>query len=299
LKILHIDTGREMRGGQWQALYLASGLTARGHRVRMLAPAGSPLLLAAQAQRLDAKPLHIPLLLTGAGDADLVHAHDARSHTLALMCRKPVVVSRRVAFPVRRTLASRLKYERASRYIAVSQYVRYVLVDGGVPAEKISVVYDGVPVGQAPIRSEHRITALALDSDDPGKGKKIIEEAAALADIPICFSRNLVRDLPDAAVFVYITDLEGFGSAVLLAMAAGTPVLASRVGGTPEAIEDGESGLLTSNEPPAVAAGLRRLLDDRKFAQLLAARARARVERCFPVERMVNETVGVYERVLC
>ena len=299
MNILHIDTGREMRGGQWQALYLAAGLAAQGYRARLLAPAGSPLLQAAQAQRLDAKPLHAPFLLAGAGDAELVHAHDARAHTLALLSRKPVVVSRRVAFPIRRTLASRLKYKHAAHYIAVSNFVKQVLAAGGVEPEKLSVVYDGVPVGQAPIRSEHRITALALDSDDPGKGKRIVEEAAALAGIPICFSKNLVRDLPDAAVFVYITDLEGFGSAVLLAMAAGTPVLASSVGGLPEVIEDGDCGLLTGNEPHAVAAGLRRLLDDRTFARALATRARARVERCFPVERMVRETIRVYERILC
>ena len=298
MNILHIDTGREMRGGQWQALYLARGLAAQGHRSRLLAPAGSPLLEAAHALRLDARPLHAPFLLAGAGDAHLVHAHDARAHTLALLSRKPVVVSRRVAFPLRRSVATRLKYRHAKHYIAVSNFVKRVLIDGGVEAERISVVYDGVPVDPSPLRSEHRITALALDSDDPGKGKKIIEEAAALAGIPVCFSKNLPRDLPDAALFVYITDLEGFGSAVLLAMAAATPVLASAVGGLPEIIQDGHTGLLTSNDPQAVAAGLRRLLDDRDFAQTLAARGRARVERCFPVERVVEETIRVYERIL-
>ena len=295
---LHIDTGQEMRGGQWQALYLAGKLAATGHRVRLLAPAGSPLLQAAQAQRLDARPLRWPRLLASAARVDLVHAHDARAHTLGLLSRKPVVVSRRVGFPIGRTLASRLKYRRAAHYIAVSRYVKEVLVGGGVPAEKISVVYDGVPAGSAPIRSENRITALALDSDDPGKGKRIIEEAAALAEIPVCFSKNLTRDLPDAAIFVYITDLEGFGSAVLLAMAAGTPVLASRVGGLPEVIEDGDTGVLTGNEPWAVAEGMLRLLNDRKFAQTLAAHARTRVEQRFSLDHMVSETMRVYERVL-
>jgi len=291
-----MDTGREMRGGQWQALYLMGGLAAAGHGVRLLAPAGSPLLKAAQARRLDARPLRAPFVM--APRFDLVHAHDARAHTLGLLIRKPVVVSRRVAFPIRRTLASRLKYRRAAHYIAVSHYVKDVLVAGGVEPEKISVIYDGVPAGETPIRSEHRITALAIDSDDPGKGKKVIEEAATLANVPVCFSKNLLRDLPDAAIFVYITDLEGLGSAVLLAMAAGTPVLASRVGGLPEAVEDGESGLLTSNEPRAVADGILRLLNDRKLAEALAGRARARVEQQFSLERMVNETVRVYERIL-
>ncbi len=48
-----------MRGGQWQALYLMRGLIAAGHRARLLAPAGSPLMNAAAAQQVDAQPVGI------------------------------------------------------------------------------------------------------------------------------------------------------------------------------------------------------------------------------------------------
>ena len=85
---LHIDTGREMRGGQWQALYLLLGLAERGHRVRLLAPAGSPLLQAALAQQLDARPLRVKDLAGAWSGADLIHAHDARAHTLAVLYGK-------------------------------------------------------------------------------------------------------------------------------------------------------------------------------------------------------------------
>jgi hypothetical protein len=297
LFILHIDSGTEMRGGQWQALYLIRGLIAAGHRARLLAPAGSPLYQAASAQQVDVQALRFGTLLRAAAGVDLVHAHDARAHTMSLLSRKPTVVSRRVAFPVRRGVASRLKYRRATHYIAVSQCVRRILIDAGVAPEKITVVYDGAPVDGWP-KTGDRSRVLALDSDDPGKGKKIVEEAAALADIPVHFSDNLTRDLPEAGVFVYITDLEGLGSAVLLAMAAGAPVLASRVGGLPEIVEDGVTGLLTSNEPQAIAKQIQRLLADRSLALRLASRARSRVEKEFSLDRMVNETLRVYERVL-
>jgi glycosyltransferase involved in cell wall biosynthesis len=236
-------------------------------------------------------------LLRAAASADLVHVHDARAHTMALLLQKPLVVSRRVAFPVGHSLASRWKYGRATHYIAVSQCVKRVLVDAGVNAQKISVVYDGVPVDSWP-RTGDRSKVLAVDLEDPRKGKKLIEEAAALADIPVHFSENLIRDLPEAAVFVYITDLEGLGSAVLLAMAAGAPVLASRVGGLREIVEDGVTGLLTSNEPQAIAKQIQRLLTDRPLALRLAARARSRVEKEFSLDRMVSETLRVYERIL-
>ena len=294
---LHIDTGQEMRGGQWQVLYLLRGLEARGHAGRLLAPRRSELLQAAQAQRLDARPLRWSSLARALHGADLIHAHDARAHTLGLPFGKPLIVSRRVAFPVRRGFPSRWKYRRASHFLAVSEFVKATLLEAGVEASRITVVHDGVPI-PPPAGQVHRERVLALDSDDPGKGKHILEKAAALADVPIAFSKNLGRDLPEAAVFVYISDSEGLGSAALLAMAHGVPVIASAVGGLPEIVEDGCTGLLTSNQPDEVARQIRRLLEDRPLALRLAARARARVEQDFSVNRMVTGTERVYERMV-
>src|SRR5260370_29939565 len=117
-----------------------------------------------------------------------------------------------------------------------------------------------------------------MDSADRGKGKKIVEQAAKLADVAVLFSSNVRRDLPLAALFVYITNLEGLGSAALLAMAAGAPVLASAAGGLPEVVEDGITGLLTSNDPVEVAKSMQRLLADRSLASRLAGCARKKVE---------------------
>lgn len=285
-----------MRGGQWQALHLMAGLAERGHKVRLLAPAGSPLLQAAADQKLDSRVLNVMAVIAARGAFDLIHAHDARAHTLAIMTGIPVVVSRRVAFPVQRTLLSRWKYRRASHYIAVSECVRRTLMEAGIDPIKITVVYDGVPVPPT-VSAGPRTRVVALDSDDPLKGKKIVERAAALAGIKVHFSKNLLEDFPQAALFVYITDLEGLGSAALVAMANGVPVLASRIGGLPEIIEDGVTGFLTSNEPEQIAHAIKRLLADPPFASSLAAHARARVEEGFSVRRMIEETVRVYQKV--
>jgi len=294
---LHLDTGREMRGGQWQALYLLRGLAEAGHRACLLAPSGSPLLRAAQSAGLDAHALTWPALARALRSPDLVHAHDARAHSFGLLGPKPLVAARRVAFAPKRGVASRWKYARASRYIAVSNFVRQTLISAGVDAARVSVVYDGVPLAAGVVGAE-RALVVALDSADPGKGRRIVSEAAALAKIPVHFSNDLARDLGRAALFVYISDSEGLGSAALLAMAAGAPVVASRVGGLPEVVEHGVSGLLTENDPRAVADAMARLLTDRSLAERLAACARERAAREFTVERMIAGTLEAYERTL-
>jgi hypothetical protein len=296
--ILHIDSGVEMRGGQWQALYLLRGLAAAGHQVRLIASAESPLMEKALRHGMDARPLGIAALGGATSGVDLIHAHDARAHTLALLGGRPVVVSRRVAFPVRRGLGSHWKYARAAHYIAVSRCVKQTLLDAGIAAERITVVYDGVPIEDPPSKSEGRSGVIALDSDDPGKCKKLLEQAAVIAKIAVRFTKNLPEDVRRAAVFVYITDLEGLGSAALLAMASGAAVLASRVGGLPEIVEDDVTGLLTVNDPQSIAKAMERLLGDPELASRLSAAARARVEKEFTIERMVTETVEVYERML-
>jgi Glycosyl transferases group 1/Glycosyltransferase Family 4 len=296
-KTLHIDTGREMRGGQWQVLYLLRGLAAQGHQATLLARPGSALLDRARTEDVDARPLHLRDLLRLAPSFDLVHAHDARSHTLASLLSTPLVVSRRVAFPLRRSILSRWKYSRPARYIAVSNYVKRILVEAGLPGDRIEVVNDGVPLPPDP-RYGNRTRVIAIDSGDPGKGKALILEAARRAKIGVLFSKNLADDLASAAIFVYISDLEGLGSAALLAMAAGVPVLASGVGGLPEIVEDGATGLLTENTPEQISDKMLVMTRDPAALERWGRNARGHIENGFTTEHMTRNTLQVYEKVL-
>ena len=86
-------------------------------------------------------------LAIGSRGHDLIHAHDARCHTLARSscADAPLVVSRRVAFPVQRRFA--LEVRTRARYLAVSEFVEEgARCEAASREEKISVVYDGVPV---------------------------------------------------------------------------------------------------------------------------------------------------------
>src|ERR1051325_9874745 len=143
MRVLHLDAGREMRGGQWQALRLIEGLAAAGVESTLLAREGAPLYVEARKGGWRVEPLSLMRGIRHARRHDLLHDHDARTHTMGAIVRgAPLIVSRRVAFPV----GSRWKYGRARRYIAVSEFVKSVLLAGGVPESRISVVYDGVPV---------------------------------------------------------------------------------------------------------------------------------------------------------
>jgi hypothetical protein len=204
--------------------------------------------------------------------------------------RHKLVVSRRVAFPVR----SRFKYRRASHYLAVSEFVKRVLQAGGVPEEKISVVYDGVPL----LDPAYGTLLMAPASDDPQKGAALALEAAQLAGEPLKLSGDLESQLHEAAIFLYITHSEGLGSGALLAMSAGLPVIASNVGGLPEIIRHGENGLLVENRPPEIAAAIVRLHTSPADARQLGAAARRTVEERFTVDRMVRRTMEVYRQVL-
>ena len=299
MRVLHLDAGREMRGGQWQVLRLIEGLAAAGIESILLARPGTPLYQTARARGWRVESWGFSKALWLARRCDLVHAHDAHSHSLAIVGRAPLVVARRVAFPLR----SRWKYRRAARFIAVSEFVKSVLVAGGVPEGKIAVVHDGVPLlelanGGLP-EPVPRVKPLApANAADPRKGATLALEAARLACVPLEFSDDLERDLRQASLFVYITYSEGLGSAALLAMSAGLPVVASETGGLREVIQHGANGLLVENSAGAIAAAIRELVERPDFARQLGREARRTVETRFTCDLMVRRTMEVYREVL-
>jgi glycosyltransferase involved in cell wall biosynthesis len=238
---------------------------------------------------------------------DLIHAHDARSHTLAALLSPgiPVVVSRRVAFPIKRGMPSRWKYSRAEVYIAVSAFVEEQLLQAGVPAAKVIVIPDGVTLDPSAKSSRQGVRekgepvkVVAPRVNDPLKGRPLLEKAATLAGAQVIFSENLAADLAAADVFVYLSESEGLGSAILLAMAQGVPVVASNVGGIPELVEHEATGLLVKNDVEDVASAIRRMARDGDLARRCAENAYRGVNERFADDIMVRRTEQVYRDVL-
>lgn len=293
MRILHLDAGSTLRGGQHQVLHLLKALHARGLSPQLLAPASSPLFEHARLLGFDVLPLSWRALRANSPNFDLVHCHDARSHSLAaLWSRVPVVVSRRVAFPVRKSYVSRWKYRQPALFLAVSEAVRRELIHAGVPAGIVEIVPDCTPVPNTTSSLDGPI--LAIDSSDPRKGAALLRRTG----LDIHFSSNLAADLLHARLFLYITDSEGLGSAVLLAMAHGVPVVASNVGGLPEFVVHEQTGLLVPNDPAAIAAAAARLLSDPALAARISANARRLVLDRFTIDQVAEATLACYRRVL-
>ena len=289
-----------MRGGQHQVKLLLSGLRKKGHQLVLLARAAGALAEWAEQAGYTVHPARLREVWQHSRDVDLMHAHDARAHTLAaIAAERKFVVSRRVSFPLRQSFLSRLKYRRAARYLAVSKFVANQLQQAGIPENRIDVVYDATEseVSFAEWRQQGPAVAPAF-RNEPGKLSDLTGEACRLAGTELVLTTRLLEELPSASVFVYLTRSEGLGSAALLAMAAGVPAIASRVEGLAEVFEDGVSGLYVDNDARQVAAAIRRVKEETGLAERLRQAARVRVNERFSCDRMVEDTLQSYERTL-
>ncbi|HVB99761.1 MAG TPA: glycosyltransferase [Candidatus Dormibacteraeota bacterium] len=113
------------------------------------------------------------------------------------------------------------------------------------------------------------------------------------------FRGDVPRILSELDVFVLASTSEGLPLALLEAMAAGKPAVATRCGGPEEVIEDGVTGLLVApGDPAAIASAVTELLGNPEWATRLAKAGRAKVEAEFTIEKTVGQYEGLYERLL-
>jgi L-malate glycosyltransferase len=200
LTTLHVDLGRQWRGGQSQALLLMRGLQAAGHSAELLAVRESPLALRAAAAGVRVHPvaqfgarfravLHLRRLVGGAR-FDVVHCHDAHSLTSAWLAgvsaHTRLVASRRVAYPLGRALA---RYRGAARVAAVSRFVLDSVLASGLPDAQVEVVYDGVELPDLPPREKRDAILLGCVGHLlPEKGQELLVRAlpAVLERSPNC-----------------------------------------------------------------------------------------------------------------
>lgn len=121
---------------------------------------------------------------------------------------------------------------------------------------------------------------------------KTVEFLGAKEDI------SSVMDSLDILVSATVTQ-EAFGRVVIEAQASGVPVVATRVGGVVDIVEDGRTGLLCApHDPKDMAEKIMRLYSDKEFAESMAKAARSRVESDFSLEKMAGKTLALYEDAL-
>jgi L-malate glycosyltransferase len=99
-------------------------------------------------------------------------------------------------------------------------------------------------------------------------------------------------------LFVMSSVTEGLGTSLLDAMAAGKAIVATRAGGIPEVVADGETGILVPpRDHDAMAEAIVRLLKDETLRRQMGDAGRAHARSLFSAERMVQNTLNVYQRV--
>jgi glycosyltransferase involved in cell wall biosynthesis len=113
------------------------------------------------------------------------------------------------------------------------------------------------------------------------------------------FRGDLAGLLPCLDIVVHPALMEGLGVSLLQAAAAGVPIVASAVGGIPEAVHDGVNGrLVPPNDPGRLAAALDELLGDPSLRRRLGEAGRRLVRETFSIEAMVSGNLAVYQELL-
>jgi glycosyltransferase involved in cell wall biosynthesis len=150
---------------------------------------------------------------------------------------------------------------------------------------------------------EARAVFVGADVEQGGAYERTLRrraEDAGVADRVVFagYRQDAGRIIAAADVLALPSWTEGLPLVVLEAMALGRPVVATRVGGTPELVGDGETGVLV---PPrdvgALAEALQRLLGDEPLRRRLGEAGRKRVDERFSAERMAREVLEVYDEV--
>ena len=164
MRPLLVDLDTEWRGGQNQFLLMLKGFHARGHRAELLTVEGAALGNRARALGLPVHAVagparrwraarHIRGLL-GGRLFDVVHVNESHALTAAWLARAhrevPLVISRRVGYPLGKSLFARMRFSAATRIIANSRWVAEQAAASGANRKKLVVVYEGVEIPPLP-----------------------------------------------------------------------------------------------------------------------------------------------------
>lgn len=316
--------------GPWEqfASLLTEGLVSRGVEVTLFATADSitSAHLSACVPRgyaedpsLDPKvyeSLHISALFERAAEFDLIHnSFDFLPLTYSGLVETPVLTTIH-GFSSERIVAVYEKYNERGYYVAISEADRHERL------HYIATIHHGIDMAAFDVCSTPGSYLLFFGRIHPDKGTAAAIDVAERTGLPLTIA-GIIQDheyfercveprldgerirfigpvgpearadlLGGARALLHLIDFEEpFGYSVVEAMACGTPVIANARGSMPEIVRQDESGYLVHSLDEAVAAV-------QASADLDRLVVRAAVERRFGVERMVDEYLDVYRRVV-
>ncbi len=187
LKVLHISSAVSWRGGEQQLLYLHQALQNKNIEQIVVCPLNSKLyqyLLNSENANLigyKKSPLFSLFFalrikrICNQEKISLIHAHDSHAHSFAFLSsliygnKTPLIVHRRVAFPVSNSWLSKLKYNHKSIHliVCVSEVIKNLMSKNIRNSNVLKVVHDGIDLNRFPNKSKtHRLRSLLNISDD-------------------------------------------------------------------------------------------------------------------------------------
>src|SRR5467141_1640086 len=160
MRVLYVDLEREWRGGQSQALLTLVGMRERGHEGELLAARDSALanrvseagITVHQVPQFGLRAWSARAIrsLTARRRFVIVHLNEPHALTAAWLARTrtrlPLLLSRRIGFPLQKNAVSQARYRAVERFVANSKDVAQSLIDSGIAAERISIVNEGVEI---------------------------------------------------------------------------------------------------------------------------------------------------------
>jgi L-malate glycosyltransferase len=154
----------------------------------------------------------------------------------------------------------------------------------------------------AHIRARYPGCLLLLVGDGPCRSKLAALVRELDLDGTVYFTgflENIQSAYAAIDLFAFLAQGEALGTAMLLAMARGLPLVASALGGIPEVVEDGRNGLLVKDQnPDAVASAIEQLFANPAFAARLGSAARETILARFSQKIMIQQTLKLYENLV-
>jgi glycosyltransferase involved in cell wall biosynthesis len=357
MRVLYVDLEREWRGGQSQAWLTLCGLRDRGHNVLLLAARDSPLAIRVAETGIGVHAVpRFGLRAWAAGGLrsliaknqfELLHLNEPHALTAAWLAgahkQLPLLLSRRIGFPLQKNFVSQARYRAVERFVANSRDVAQSLMRSGIASERISIVNEGVEISALPSAEERKSARQhwGFHENDfvfgcvsvfvPEKGQRHLIEALPavrtahpearllLAGDGTCraelgalakklgqaeavlfpgFVNNVAQVYAALDAFAFPSEFEGLGTALQAAMAAGLPCISTIRGALAEVVDHERTALVAEPNGTGFAASMLRLMGDEELRQELGKAGRREVQERFSADRMVANTIRVYEEVL-
>lgn len=223
------------------------------------------------------------------------------------------------------------------KIVVISKAIKNTLVEREkISSEKIKVIYNGIDLSNFGVENKREKDSIPrvgiVGRLHPDKGHRYFLEAAAqiikkepkiefliVGNGPlrkelealsnelglsgkVIFAgecRDILKIISSLDILVLSSLEEGLGNVLLEAMACGRPVIATEVGGVPEVVLDGETGILVPpKSPDTLAQATLKLLMNQAMAKEMGRAGRRRVEKYFTIDRMAKETEEVYNNLV-